>query len=158
MAKGITQDQVSAAADALVTASERPTVEKIRTRLGPGSPNTVIRMLDTWRGALATRLSDMLALSDVAADVGQAFAEVWRLAMAQAGTLAQAALVQEQNSLLAAQSSLMQERKLWEIGLADAHAQAHSAAQACQVAETRLTDMQRFLEQQASQLAELTQQ
>ena len=30
MAKGITQDQVSAAADALVTAGERPTVEKIR--------------------------------------------------------------------------------------------------------------------------------
>lgn len=158
MAKGITQEQVSAAADALVTAGERPTVEKIRARLGTGSPNTVTRMLDTWRGALATRLSQVLALPDVPTDVGQAFAEVWRLAMAQAGSLAQAALAHEQNALLATQSSLTQERKLWEIALAEAQAQAQSAGQAREVAETRLADIQRLVEQQAGQLAELTQQ
>lgn len=158
MAKGITQDQVSAAADALVTAGERPTVEKIRARLGTGSPNTVTRMLDTWRGALATRLSDVLALPELPGDVGQAFTEVWRLAMAQAGSLAQAALAQEQNALLATQSSLTQERKLWEIALAEAQTQAQSAVQAREVAETRLADLQRLAEQQAGQLAELTQQ
>lgn len=158
MAKGITQDQVSAAADALVTAGERPTVEKIRTRLGTGSPNTVTRMLDTWRGALATRLSDVLALPELPGDVGQAFTEVWRLAMAQAGSLAQAALAQEQNALLATQSSLTQERKLWEIALAEAQELAQSAGQAREVAETRLADIQRLVVQQADQLAELTQQ
>jgi hypothetical protein len=158
MARGITQEQVSAAADALVTAGERPTVEKIRAQLGTGSPNTVTRMLDTWRGALATRLSQVLALPDVPADVGQAFTEVWRLAMAQAGSLAQAALVQEQNALLATQSSLTQERKLWEIAIAEAQAQAQSAGQAREVAEIRLADAQRLVEQQAGQLAELLQQ
>ncbi|MFC5583355.1 DNA-binding protein [Rhodanobacter terrae] len=158
MARGITQDQVNAAADALVTAGERPTVEKIRARLGTGSPNTVTRMLDTWRGELATRLSQVLALPDVPADVGQAFTEVWRLAMAQAGSLAQGALAQEQNALLAAQTSLTQERKIWEIAIAEAQGQAQSAAQACEVAETRLTDVQRLVEQQAGQLAELIQQ
>ena len=158
MAKGITQDQVTAAADALVTAGERPTVEKIRARLGTGSPNTVTRMLDTWRGALATRLSDVLALPELPGDVGQAFTEVWRLAMAQAGSLAQAALAQEQNALLATQSSLTQERKLWDIALAEAQEVAKSADQARQVAETRLADMQRLVEHQAAQLAELTQQ
>ncbi|MHB1991400.1 DNA-binding protein [Metallibacterium scheffleri] len=158
MAKGITQEQVSAAADALVTAGERPTVEKIRAQLGTGSPNTVTRMLDTWRGALATRLSQVLALPDVPADVGQAFTEVWRLAMTHAESLAQAALAHEQNALLAAQSSLTQERKLWDIGIAEAQAQAQSADQARQVAETRLADMQRLVEQQASQVAELAQQ
>ena len=158
MARGITQEQVNAAADALVTAGERPTVEKIRARLGTGSPNTVTRMLDTWRGALATRLSQMLALPELPADVGQAFAEVWRLAMAQAGSLAQAALTHEQNALLAAQSSLTQERKLWDIALAEAQAQAQSADQGREVAETRLADIQRLVEQQAGQLVELTQQ
>jgi Plasmid replication region DNA-binding N-term. len=158
MAKGITQDQVSAAADALVTAGERPTVEKIRAQLGTGSPNTVTRMLDTWRGELATRLSQVLALPELPGDVGQAFTEVWRLAMAQAGSLAQAALAQEQNALLATQSSLTQERKLWEIALAEAQTQAQSAGQAREVAETRLADLQRLAEQQAGQLAELTQQ
>jgi len=158
MARGITQDQVNAAADALVTAGERPTVEKIRAQLGTGSPNTVTRMLDTWRGALAMRLSQVLALPDVPTDVGQAFTEVWRLAMAQAGALAQAALVHEQNALLATQSSLTQERKLWDIAIAEAQAQAQSADQAREVAETRLADIQRLVEQQAGQLAELTQQ
>ena len=158
MARGITQEQVSAAADALVAAGERPTVEKIRARLGTGSPNTVTRMLDTWRGALATRLSQVLALPDVPADVGQAFTEVWRLAVAQAGSLAQAALAHEQNALLAAQSSLTQERKLWDIALAEAQAQAQSADQAREVAETRLADIQRLVEQQAGQLDELTHQ
>ncbi|TPG50710.1 DNA-binding protein [Rhodanobacter glycinis] len=158
MARGITQDQVSAAADALVTAGERPTVEKIRAQLGTGSPNTVTRMLDTWRGALATRLSQVLVLPELPADVGQAFTEVWRLAMAQAGSLAQTALAHEQNALLAAQSSLTQERKLWDIALAEAQGQAQSADQAREVAETRLADIQRLVEQQAGQLAELLQQ
>ena len=158
MARGITQEQVSAAADALVTAGERPTVEKIRAQLGTGSPNTVTRMLDTWRGALATRLSQVLALPDVPADVGQAFTEVWRLAIAQAGSLAQAALAHEQNALLAAQSSLAQERKLWDIAIAEARAQAQSADQGREVAETRLADVQRLVEQQAGQLTELLQQ
>jgi DNA repair exonuclease SbcCD ATPase subunit len=158
MAKGITQAQVSAAADALVTAGERPTVEKIRLALGTGSPNTVTRMLDTWRSALATRLGQVLALPEVPRDVGQAFAEVWRLAMAHAGSLAQAALAHEQNALLAAQTSLTQERKLWDIAIAEAQAQAQSAGQAREVAEARLADVQRLVDQQAGQLAELIQQ
>lgn len=100
----------------------------------------------------------MLALPELPADVGQAFTEVWRLAMTQARSLAQGALAHEQNALLAAQSSLTQERKLWDIALAEAQEVAKSADQARQVAETRLADMQRLLEQQAGQLAERTQQ
>ena len=115
-------------------------------------------MLDTWRGALATRLTQVLALPELPGDVGQAFTEVWRLAMTQAGSLAQAALAHEQNALLAAQSSLTQERKLWDIALAEAHELAQSAGQAREVAETRLADIQRLVAQQADQLAELTQQ
>lgn len=49
MARGITQDQVNRAADAIMAAGENPTVEKVRAELGTGSPNTVTRMLDTWR-------------------------------------------------------------------------------------------------------------
>jgi DNA repair exonuclease SbcCD ATPase subunit len=158
MPKGITQEQVSAAADALVTAGERPTVEKIRAQLGTGSPNTVIRMLDNWRGALAERLNQVLSLPDVPGEVGQAFTECWRLAVVHANSVAQASLAQEQNALLATQTSLTQERKIYENAVAAAQELAKSADQAREVAETRLTDLQRLVEQQASQLAELTQQ
>ena len=44
MPRGITQDQVNAAADALLGAGENPTVEKVRAALGTGSPNTVTRI------------------------------------------------------------------------------------------------------------------
>ncbi len=60
MAKGITQDQVDTAADALVTSGERPTVERIRAFLGTGSPNTVTRMLEGWWQSLGRRLTALL--------------------------------------------------------------------------------------------------
>ena len=47
---------VSQAADALLRAGERPTVEKIRAAVGSGSPNTVGPLLDTWWKGLAGRL------------------------------------------------------------------------------------------------------
>ena len=42
--------------DALLRAGERPTVEKIRLRLGSGSPNTVGPLLDIWWKHLSARL------------------------------------------------------------------------------------------------------
>jgi chromosome segregation ATPase len=158
MRRGITQDQVNTAADALVAAGDKPTVEKVRAALGTGSPNTVTRMLETWRSGLAERLQKVLQLPELPPEAGQAFTEVWRLAVTHAMSVANAALAHEQNALLAAQTSLTQERKLWEIAIAEVRAQAQSADQGREMAETRLADIQRLVEQQAGQLAELTQQ
>jgi chromosome segregation ATPase len=158
MPKGITQEQVNTAVDALIAAGERPTVERVRNHLGTGSPNTVSRMLEECRRSLAQRFQEAVQLPDVPAEVGKAFVEVWRLAATHAESVAQAALAHEQNALLAAQTSLTQERKLWDIALAEVQAQAQSADQAREVAETRLADIQRLVEQQAGQLAELIQQ
>jgi chromosome segregation ATPase len=91
-------------------------------------------------------------------EVGQAFTECWRLAMVHANSAAQASLAQEQNTLLAAQTSLTQERKIYENAVASAQELAKSAYQAREVAEMRLLDLQRLVEQQANQLTELTQQ
>jgi len=55
-ARGITRADVSQAADALLRAGERPTVEKIRAAVGRGSPNTVGPLLDAWWKRLAGRL------------------------------------------------------------------------------------------------------
>ena len=43
MAKGISELDVHQAADDIIAAGERPTVERIRAHLGTGSPNTVTR-------------------------------------------------------------------------------------------------------------------
>jgi hypothetical protein len=55
-ARGVRQSDVSHAADTLLRAGNRPTVEKIRTTLGRGSPNTINPMLDGWWKTLSARL------------------------------------------------------------------------------------------------------
>ncbi len=55
-ARGVAFGDVAHAADALLRSAERPTVEKIRAKIGSGSPNTVGPLLDRWWKALAARL------------------------------------------------------------------------------------------------------
>ena len=55
-AAGIRQSDVSHAADTLLRAGNRPTVEKVRAKIGRGSPNTINPMLDTWWKTLSARL------------------------------------------------------------------------------------------------------
>jgi len=158
MRKGITQEQVNAAADALVAAGDKPTVEKIRQALGTGSPNTVTRMLDVWRGSLAQRLQEVIKLPDVPPEAGQAFAEVWRLAVAHAESLARATLAEEQNALFAEQTSLTQERKLWEIALAEAQANVAEITAKLAQAEVQWHERQTLVEQLEAQRLDLMHQ
>jgi hypothetical protein len=55
-AGGIRQSDVSHAADTLLRAGNRPTVEKVRANLGRGSPNTINPLLDAWWKTLSARL------------------------------------------------------------------------------------------------------
>jgi Plasmid replication region DNA-binding N-term len=54
--RGITQSDVSHAADSLLRLGERPTIDKVRAKIGKGSPNTVNPMLDAWWKTLSARL------------------------------------------------------------------------------------------------------
>jgi hypothetical protein len=80
------------------------------------------------------------------------FRAVWVTACEQATGTAQTSLAHEQNALLAAQTSLAQERKIWEIAIAEAQGLAQNADQGRAVAEMRLADVQRLVEQQATKL------
>jgi hypothetical protein len=158
MAIGVPETEVFAAADRVLARGERPTVERVRAELGRGSPARVGQLLETWWEALAQRLAGEARLPELPPVVATAFRAVWVTANEQAADVAQASLAQEQNSLLAAQTSLTQERKIWEIAIAEAQELSQSTVQARQVAETRLTDVQRFVEQQATQLTEVSRQ
>ena len=52
----VTAADVDRAADALLRAGERPTIDKVRLRIGHGSPNTINPLLDAWWSRLAGRL------------------------------------------------------------------------------------------------------
>ena len=54
--RGIQEDDVFAAADALLAEGKRPTIERVRLKIGRGSPNTVSPMLERWFATLGERL------------------------------------------------------------------------------------------------------
>ncbi|EIM31599.1 Plasmid replication region DNA-binding protein [Leptothrix ochracea L12] len=56
MSRGITANDVWQAADELLQAGERPTIERVRLKMGRGSPNTVSPHLDGWFASLGARL------------------------------------------------------------------------------------------------------
>ncbi|RYF53798.1 MAG: hypothetical protein EOO29_56035, partial [Comamonadaceae bacterium] len=54
--RGIQEGDVFTAADALIAEGQRPTIERVRLKIGRGSPNTVSPMLDKWFASLGERL------------------------------------------------------------------------------------------------------
>ena len=85
--RGIQYEDVAQAADALLQEGSRPTIERIRLRLGRGSPNTVSPMLEQWFGALGQRLGGGALTSSenaVPAQVLQAAQALWAAASSAA--------------------------------------------------------------------------
>lgn len=141
MPRGITQDQVNAAADALVAAGDKPTVEKVRAALGTGSPNTVTRMLDAWRSGLAERLQNVLQLPELPAEAGQAMMALWQLAVAQADRVLQARMTEDRAALAANEARLAEERTHWTTTLAEAETAVAQARTRQELAEHACTNL-----------------
>ena len=59
--RGIQETDVFAAADALLAEGKRPTIERVRGKIGRGSPNTVSPMLEKWFATLGERLVSVQA-------------------------------------------------------------------------------------------------
>lgn len=158
MARGITQDQVNAAADAILGAGENPTVEKVRAELGTGSPNTITRMLDAWRSQLGDRLRQLSALPEVPSAVGQVMIELWRLATEHAERALDGRFAEERSLLNAARAQLAKERENWELRLQTAEANAAQAQAARDLAEHACGTLDSQLQDSHAMRADLVQQ
>jgi Plasmid replication region DNA-binding N-term len=80
--RGITQSDIAHAADSLLRAGERPTIEKIRLKLGKGSPNTINPKLDAWWKTLSARLdSGPAALHRLPETVAHVAEALWMQAL-----------------------------------------------------------------------------
>jgi len=83
--RGITQSDVSHAADTLLRLGERPTIDKVRARIGKGSPNTINPMLDSWWKTLSVRLdSGPAALHRLPETVAHIAEALWMQALEEA--------------------------------------------------------------------------
>ncbi|MBK7145625.1 MAG: DNA-binding protein [Xanthomonadales bacterium] len=88
MAVGVPETEVFAAADRVLARGERPTVDRVRSELGRGSPARVGQILEQWWDALAKRLAGETALPELPPAVASAFRTLWQQAMTAATTVA----------------------------------------------------------------------
>lgn len=85
--RAVQQQDVWTAADALIAEGLRPTIERVRHKIGRGSPNTVSPMLDAWFASLGARLNEGLApsnASNVPDLISRAIADIWQTALSTA--------------------------------------------------------------------------
>lgn len=161
MAKGITQAQVDTAADALVSAGERPTVDRIRAFLGTGSPNTVTRMLETWWQSLGARLAAQqarVALPGVPEPVAVLATQLWDVALQAAQVEATQACSAQRAAIAAQAKQLEVDRKALDDHVEALNHAAQAADQARLLAEVRLAEAQQLIQHQAAQIEDLTQE
>jgi hypothetical protein len=80
--RGITASDIAHAADSLLRAGERPTIDKVRAKIGKGSPNTINPLLDSWWKTLAARLdSGPAALHRLPETVAHVAEALWMQAL-----------------------------------------------------------------------------
>ena len=157
--RGVQQEEVWAAADALIAAGERPTIERVRLKIGRGSPNTVSPMLESWFATLAPRLG-VAASGAQAAEEGapkelrRALDGVWVTAVAAARDQADRALDPERNRLVQQSQELEAARE--ELSQRETALAGRGLAleQTLDLARTQLKEQADQLEAAATQLAQ----
>lgn len=159
MARGITERDVHTAADALVAAGERPTVERIRAHLGTGSPNTVTRWLETWWQALGRRLDGhqaRLAVPDAPEAVARAAGQLWSLALEAAKASLEEELSAERAALHVDRDALLKARAALDAEAATLRSESEAAMAAKRLAEAQSTELARLVTRLEAQVEELT--
>lgn len=155
MSRGITQDQVNEAIEALLARGDRPTTERVRGYLGTGSMSTITRMVDVWWKQLPARLHAQapatVSIPDAPPAVSAAASSMWAAALEEARNQARADYEQAHARLEADRHLLEQERQDLMASVQRREEEAAAALahmeQARQLAETRLSEVQRRLEE-----------
>lgn len=161
MARGITETDVHTAADKLVAAGERPTVERIRAHLGTGSPNTVTRWLETWWQGLGGRLDAQhvrLSVPEAPETIAHLAGQWWSLALEAANAHFQASIEDDRCAVESERAALQQAREALNADAAAWRAQTETAHQAERLAVAQATELQRLVRQLEAHVEELTRQ
>jgi Plasmid replication region DNA-binding N-term len=98
----ISQVDVFRAADELLLQGDRPTIDRVRMRLGRGSPNTINDHLDAWWAKLGARLRDIPGqeFPQLPEPVSQTLLHLWNQALDGARAALQATLAERERGLI----------------------------------------------------------
>jgi Plasmid replication region DNA-binding N-term len=156
--RGIQEEDVFRAADALLAEGLRPTIERVRQKIGRGSPNTVSPMLERWFASLGQRIAggtnpsaSLAAGNDadgVPVSVRNATRLLWETARREADDVqrrelesARAALDEAANVLAVGQADLVQREAAFEQARARLDAALASSQQAREAVERQSADL-----------------
>lgn len=148
MRTGVTLDDVTRAADAILERGERPTVESVRTFLGTGSPGTVNRNLSEYFKTLPKRLQLPAPIATAAADLFEKLRTTAQDAADERERTARAALAAEREQLAAERAGFEQEREAL-------HARATTLSAELAAAREAQTRLERALESRQAEVADL---
>lgn len=157
MAIGVPENEVFAAADAVLARGERPTVERVRIELGRGSPARVGGLLDQWWARLAERLNGETRLPALPAEVARAFVAVWQQAIHLAQVAAEQALVEQRQVLAGERERVAAVEDQARQDAAQCRQLAAEAVAGRHAVELRLTDLELLLSQRQTQIEDLQQ-
>jgi chromosome segregation ATPase len=106
----ISQADVFRAADELLVQGDRPTIDRVRMRLGRGSPNTINDHLDAWWSKLGARLRDLPGqeFPQLPERVAHSLQKLWNEALAGAHETLQGALAEREQALRQREADLQQ--------------------------------------------------
>src|SRR5690606_8511147 len=155
MAVGVPEQEVFAAADAVLARGERPTVERVRLELGRGSPARVGALLDQWWDGLAQRLRGETRLPGLPTEVAQAFVAVWQQAILLAEGVAEQALAERRTVLETEGLRVAAVENESRQAVAQARQQVAAAQAAQHTTDIRLADLKQLLAQSQAQLDDL---
>src|ERR1700722_15884075 len=96
----ISQADVFQAADELLVQGDRPTIDRVRMRLGRGSPNTINDHLDVWWTKLGARLRDLPGqeFPQLPERVAQNLQRLWNEALESAHEVLQGTLLEREQA------------------------------------------------------------
>lgn len=139
--RGIRETDVWKAADALLLEGARPTIERIRQKVGRGSPNTVGPYLDTWFKGLGTRIRDpgAFAAAPVHPDsITQAATHFWETALSLAREEAERLFQDERQALAVASDALAAQQSALGLEKAALLSRAEAQVEAMQLLRDQL--------------------
>ncbi|SFC24596.1 replication region DNA-binding N-term [Polaromonas sp. OV174] len=150
--RGVQQVDVWSAADALVAEGLRPTIERVRQKMGRGSPNTVSPLLEAWFGTLAGRLGVGGSSKDEAGNclpepVQRAALMLWEAARLSAREEAAQEFSQARQALAGDRAELEQRAVDLQKQQQALRMRQLAVDEALQVARTQISDMTIRLEQ-----------
>jgi chromosome segregation ATPase len=154
--RGINENDVWKAADALLLDGARPTIERVRQKIGRGSPNTVTPYLESWFRSLGARIADPMAFSSPPAlpdPISEAAKHFWEAALAAARAEGAATLETHRGEFEAASRKLDGERAQLRIDVDRINAQLQAKEEAVELLRAHLSESQQRVEALSADLS-----